>query len=351
MTEPELTIAGRIIGAGEPPYIVAELSCNHGGEIGRAFEVMEAARDAGADAVKLQTYTADTMTIDHNSEEFLLSSGPSAGLNLYQLYEQAHTPWDWHERLFTKGRELGITVFSSPFDATAVDLLEQLEAPAYKIASFELVDLPLIERVAGAGRPMIMSTGMANLAEIEDAVFTARKAGARDILLTHCVSGYPTPFEECNLRTLTDLAESLDVLVGLSDHTLGTAAAVAAVALGASLIEKHVIMSRREGGPDSAFSIEPDELARLVQDCGDAWRSLGRVSYEVQPSESERVRRRRSIYVVADIAKGDSLTSQNVRCIRPGLGLPPKYLPEVLGRTALVPLNRGTPLRLEDIEG
>lgn len=342
MNQIEMEIDGRPIGPGHPPYIIAELSGNHNGDIETAFAIMEAARDAGADAVKLQTYTADTITIDCDRPEFLIEGGLWDGMTLYQLYQQAYTPWEWHGALFAKARELGITVFSSPFDNTAIDFLESLNAPAYKVASFEAVDIPLIQRMAATGKPIIISTGMATVSEIEAAVAAASQASS--IAVLHCISGYPTPVSDSNLLTLGDLAARFDTVIGLSDHTLGTAVPTAAVALGASIIEKHVTLRRADGGPDAAFSLEPPELARMVVDTRDAWAARGRVSYDRAGSEAGFVKLRRSLYVVEDIPVGAVIDENNVRSIRPSLGLEPKYLPEVIGRRATLDISRGTPL-------
>jgi N-acetylneuraminate synthase len=347
---PEIAIAGRRIGPGHPPYVIAEMSGNHNGDINRAFALMEAAKKAGADAVKLQTYTADTITIDHDGPGFRIEGGLWNGRTLYDLYQEAHTPWEWHPQLFAKASELGITVFSSPFDATAIEFLEQLGAPAYKIASFEIVDLPLIQRAARTGKPLIISTGLAGLGEIGEAVDAARAAGCREIALLHCTSGYPTPPEDSNLRTIPHLAQAFGVVAGLSDHTPGTAVPVAATALGAGLIEKHFTLRRADGGPDAAFSLEPEELAELVTNCRTAWTALGEVNYALEASERGNKIFRRSLYAVKDIPAGTRLTAENVRSIRPGYGLPPKHLPEILGRRAGRQIARGTPLNWSLLE-
>lgn len=343
-------IAGRKIGDGAPPYVIAELSGNHNGELARALKLMEAAKEAGADAVKLQTYTADTITIDHDGPGFTIEGGLWHGRRLHELYREAHTPWSWHEALFAKGRELGIAVFSTPFDFTAVELLEGLGAPAYKIASFEAVDLPLIRRVAATGKPVIMSTGITDLGEIAEAVDAARAAGCRELALLHCVSAYPAPAEDMNLRTIPHLASAFDVVAGLSDHTLGTAVAVAAVALGAAVIEKHVTLRRADGGPDSAFSLEPEELRQLVEHCRMAHAALGRVSYAREASERGNLVFRRSLYAVADIAAGETLGPRNLRSIRPGFGLAPKHLDALMGKRARKAIARGTPMAWDLVE-
>ena len=343
-------IASRPVGAGHPPYVVTELSANHLGSLERAFAVMEASKQAGADAIKLQTYTADTITIDHDGPGFRIEGGLWDGRSLYELYEEAHTPWDWHAELFAKGRELDLTVFSSPFDATAVDFLERFDPPAYKIASFECIDLPLIARTAATGKPLIISTGMADQSEIGDAVAAARQAGSGGVVLLHCVSAYPAPADEANLRTIADLAGKFDLPVGLSDHTLGTAVSVAATTLGAAMIEKHLTLSRADGGPDAEFSLEPNELRKLVDDCRTAFSSLGQASYQRTSSETANAAFRRSLYVVADIEKGEPFTEANVRSIRPGFGLPPKLLESVLGCRARCTLKRGAPLDEDAVE-
>ncbi len=344
MNAPAFAIDGRAIGPGHPPYVIAELSGNHNGDIERALALIAAAKAAGADAVKLQTYTADTITIDHDGPGFTIEGGPWDGRTLHSLYREAHTPWDWHRQLFARGRELGITVFSSPFDPTAVDFLEGLNAPAYKIASFEIVDIPLIERAAATGQPLIISTGMADETEIAAAAAAARAAGDGGIALLHCVSSYPAAPADSNLRTIPLLAETFDTVAGLSDHTIGVAVSLAAVALGAAIIEKHVTLSRADGGVDAAFSLEPAELSELCRGARTAWQALGRAGWGRTESEQGSKEFRRSLYVVADTGAGSVLGEANVRSIRPGYGLAPKHLPEIIGRTAARNLKKGEPL-------
>ena len=346
-----IEIAGRPIGPEHEPYMICELSGNHNGSLDRALQLIEAAAATGADAIKIQSYTPDTITLDHDGPGFRLEGGLWDGQRLYDLYKEAQTPFEWHAPLFGRARELGVTLFSSPFDESAVDLLEELGAPAYKIASFEAVDLPLIAYVAAKRKPMIISTGMANFAEIGEAVATARDNGCEQLVLLHCVSSYPAPDEQSNVRTIPDLAESFGVVAGLSDHTFGSAVAVASIALGGSVIEKHFTLRRADGGPDAAFSLEPEEFKALVTDCKRAWTALGEVSYDLQGCERGSVTFRRSLYVVKDIAAGEELTRDNIRSIRPGHGLPPKMLPQVLGAKAVRDLPRGTPLDLDAIGG
>ncbi len=339
-----VTIASRAIGAGQPPFIVAELSANHGGSLDRALAVMEAAKAVGADAIKLQTYTADTITIDCDADDFKVRGGLWDGRRLYELYEEAHTPWAWHEALFSKGRELGIPVFSTPFDETAVAFLEKFNPPAHKIASFEMIDLPLVRCIAATGRPVIMSTGMASPEEISESVEAFHSAGGRELVLLHCVSGYPTPAEQSNLRRIPELQKQFGCPVGLSDHTLGTEVAITSVALGACLIEKHFTLRRADGGPDAAFSLEPDELRTLVRGARTAFDALGAGKPARSEVEAGSMVFRRSIYVVKDIAAGEPLTTSNVRIIRPGYGLAPREMPTVLGRKARRAIPRGTAL-------
>jgi pseudaminic acid synthase len=341
---PEIEIAGRKVGVAHEPFVICELSGNHNGSLDRALAMVDAAADTGCDAIKIQTYTADTITMDVDRPEFRIRGGLWDGRSLYELYQEAQTPFDWHAALFERARRRGVTMFSSPFDETAVDLLASLDAPAYKIASFEAVDLLLIRYAASKGRPLIISTGMANLAEIEAARDAALAAGAPGVALLHCVSSYPAVLEDANVRTVADMAQRFACPVGLSDHTMGTAASVAAVAMGASVIEKHFTLARADGGPDAAFSLEPPEFQALVNDTKAAWTALGRAHYDLLGSERGSLLFRRSLYVTADVKAGEPLTRANVRSIRPGNGLPPAHLDEVVGRAARRDLQRGEPL-------
>lgn len=345
----EIEIAGRKIGTGHEPFVICELSGNHNGSLDRALAMIDAAAATGADAIKLQTYTPDTITLDSDAPDFRITDGPWAGRTLHDLYAEAHTPYEWHAALFERARQLGVILFSTPFDDTAVDLLESLGAPAYKIASFEACDLPLITRVAKCGKPMIISTGLASLQEMGEALEAARSNGAAGVALLHCVSAYPAPMDEANVRTVPDLAARFGVVSGLSDHTPGAAASVAAVALGAAVIEKHFTLARADGGPDAAFSLEPAEFSALVADCKNAWRALGSANYDELGSERAAAGHRRSLYVAADVEAGDLLTADNVRSVRPGHGLPPKELPNVIGRRAARALKYGEALSWEMI--
>jgi len=339
-----IRIAGRRIAPDEPPYVIAEISANHNGRLDAALQLITQAKAAGASAVKLQTYRPDTITLDSDAEPFRIDDGLWKGHTLYSLYQQAHTPWEWHAQLFDHARQVGITVFSSPFDTTAVDLLERLGAPAYKIASFEAVDLPLIRYVARTGKPMIISTGMADAEEIGEAVEAARSAGCRELALLHCVSGYPAPAADYNLRTIADMQQRFDAVIGLSDHTLDNSTALASVALGAALIEKHFTLDRRGGGPDDSFSLEPAELAALCRDTRTAWQALGRVDYGRKSSEAGNVKFRRSLYFVKALKAGEVVTADAVRSVRPGYGLAPKHLERVLGRTLRRDVAFATPV-------
>ncbi len=327
-----MKIAGRRIAADEPPYIIAELSANHNGKLETALRIIKEAKRCGADAVKLQTYTADTITLNSNTEEFQIKGGLWDGRTLYDLYQEAHMPWDWHKPLFDYARKLDITIFSSPFDNTAVNLLEDLNAPAYKIASFEAVDLPLIKYVASTGKPMIISTGMADAEEIAEAIEAAREGGCKELAILHCVSGYPAPAADYNLRTITDMVKRFGLVTGLSDHTLDNTTAITSVALGASIIEKHFTLDRSGGGPDDSFSLEPAELTALCRDSKTAWQALGSINYGRKSSEQGNAQFRRSLYFVKDLKAGDVITEDAVRSVRPGFGLAPKYLKSVIGK-------------------
>jgi N-acetylneuraminate synthase len=342
-------IEGRAIGGDCLPYIIAEMSANHNGDINAAFRLIEEAKRAGADAIKIQTYRPDTITLKSDLPDFQITDGLWAGKTLYDLYEWAHTPWDWHKPLFARARELGITIFSSPFDNTAVDLLEDLNAPAYKIASFEAVDLPLIKYAAGTGKPMIISTGMADAEEIQEAVDAAREGGCRQLAILHCVSGYPAPAEDYNLRTIPDMIERFGLVVGLSDHTLDNTTAIASVALGASIIEKHFTLDRSGGGPDDSFSLEPLELGQLCQGVRTAWQALGKVDYGMKSSEQENVKFRRSLYFVEDLKCGELIPASAVRSVRPGYGLHPKYLSHLVGSVAKRDIRAPAAAQVQDM--
>lgn len=341
-----MNINGRVIGQSQKPYIIAEMSGNHNQSLDRAKEIVKQAAKAGANAVKLQTYTADTMTLDVKGEGFSITDENSLwkGRTLHSLYAEAHTPWEWHKPIFDLARELGIEIFSTPFDESAVDFLEELGVHCYKVASFENTDIPLITKIANTGKPMIISTGMAELSELDESVRAARVAGCRDLVLLKCTSTYPASPENTNLRTIPVLREMFGCEVGLSDHTMGVGVAVASIALGASVIEKHFTLSRADGGVDSAFSIEPAELVLLVEEAERAWQALGQVSFGPSKAEQESLAFRRSLYVVDDLAKGAVLTEENVRAIRPGFGLAPKHMDTVLGVRVTRDIKRGTPL-------
>lgn len=343
----EIKVGRRIIGIAHPVYVIAEMSANHHQNFEQAVKIIHAAKDAGVDAVKLQTYTPDTITIACDRPEFRIAGTIWNGRNLYELYGEAYTPWEWQPRLKKVANDLGLDLFSTPFDATAVDFLEKMNVPAHKLASFELVDIPLIQKMARTGKPLIMSTGMATLEEIEEAVNAARNAGAKHIALLKCTSAYPAAAEEMNLRTIPELSRHFDVPVGLSDHTMGIEAPVTAVALGACIIEKHLTLSRSEPGPDSAFSLEPQEFAAMVKAVRIAEQALGEVHFGVSSKEASSKIFRRSLFVVQDVKCGDLLTAENVRAIRPGHGLHTRHLPEVLGRRAASDIARGTPLQWE----
>jgi pseudaminic acid synthase len=346
MSVPDIAVANRKIGASHPPLIIAELSGNHNQSLGRALALVEAAYKAGAHAVKIQTYTADTMTLNLSAGEFSVNDPQSlwTGRTLYDLYQEAYTPWEWHKQIFDRCRELGMIGFSTPFDDTAVDFLESLNVPLYKIASFENTDLPLIRRVAATRKPMIISTGMATAAELDVTVRAARAAGCSDLVLLKCTSTYPASPENTNISTIPHMRELFDCQIGLSDHTMGIGVAVAAVALGATVIEKHFTLSRADGGVDSAFSLEPAEFTALVTESERARQALGRVSYGPTAAEEKSLKFRRSLYVVVDLRAGDKLSEKNLRRIRPGLGLPPAYYEEVLGRAVKCDVRKGTPL-------
>lgn len=347
--QPSIEIKGRRIGPGQPPYVVAELSGNHKGDLDRALALIDAAAATGADAIKIQTYRPDTITLKHDGPEFRIEGGLWAGRTLYDLYEEAHTPWEWHEALFERARQNQITLFSSPFDATAIDLLESLNCPAYKIASFEITDLPLIERATATGKPIIISTGLATLEEIEEAVSTVSRVGGDQLILLHCISGYPTPIEDCNLATLQDLNQRFSFPIGLSDHTQDNTAAITAIAMGAHFIEKHFTLDRNDGSVDAEFSLEPESFTQLVHSCQNARKAIGKVNYDLKASEAGGREFRRSLYISKAVKKGDRFTPDNVQSVRPGLGLHPRHTKQVLNSLAAADLPAGTPLSWEHI--
>lgn len=350
MSVPSISIAGRRIALDAPPYIIAELSANHNGKLETALKIIEEAKKAGADAIKLQTYTADTITLDCDSEDFQIRGGLWDGKTLYKLYQEAHMPWEWHAPLFDFARKLGITIFSSPFDNTAVDLLEDLNAPAYKIASFEAVDLPLIKYVARTGKPMIISTGMADAEEIQEAIDAAREGGCKELAILHCVSGYPAPAEDYNLRTIPDMIQRFGLVTGLSDHTLDNTTAITSVALGASIIEKHFTLDRSGGGPDDSFSLEPKELEALCRDSKTAWAALGKVDYGCKSSEQGNVQFRRSLYFIKDLKAGGEISKDVIRSVRPGFGASPKMYEELVGKRVLCDVKQFSPVVLSCID-
>lgn len=345
-----INIEDRKIGDGYPAYIIAEMSANHLQDYERAKRIILAAKNAGADAIKLQSYRPDTITIDCRGEEFMATKGSLwEGRNLYQLYEEAYMPWDWHEGLFAYAKEIGITIFSSPFDFSAVELLERLGAPAYKIASYEILDIPLIRKAAGTGKPIILSTGIATLADIERAVAACKEEGNDQIAILKCVSQYPTPYPDLNLKTIPNMAETFDCIAGLSDHSMGSAVDVAAVTLGARIIEKHMTLRRADGGADGAFSMEPEEFAQMVEDVHNIEHAIGKCTYELTDAQKRGKRNARSLYVVKDVKAGETFTEQTVRSIRPGRGLATWYLDDILGKKAAVDVKRGTAMKWEFI--
>lgn len=342
MTHKFITINGTNIGPDFPPYIIAELSANHNGKIEQALKSIEVAAQCGVDAIKIQSYTPDTMTINCDEEDFQIKGGLWHGYKLYDLYQWAQTPFEWHQQLFDKAKEVGITLFSTPFDESAVELLESLDAPAYKLASFEITDLPLIKRIAQTGKPLIISTGMANMEEIEEAITTAKENGCTELVVLHCISAYPAPVEQANLATIADISQRFDVISGLSDHSLGTVVSVTSIALGASLIEKHFTLDRNDKGPDAEFSLEPEEFKRLVKETKEAYQAIGSAGYERKPVENASIKFRRSLYFVNDIKHDQIITEEHIRRIRPGYGLAPKHYQALLGKRVNKDIKRGT---------
>lgn len=345
-----MKIDGRDIGKDHPPYIIAEMSANHNRDINRAFKIIDEAKKAGANAVKLQSYCADTITLNSNAPDFQIPGGLWAGKNLYQLYQDSEMPWEWHKPLFEYAHEIGITIFSSPFDETAVDLLEELNAPAYKIASFEAIDLPLIKYVASTGKPMIISTGMADDHEIAEAISMARAGGCNELAILHCISGYPAPAEDYNLNVIPDMIKRFGIITGLSDHTIDNTTAICSIALGASIIEKHVTLDRQAGGTDDSFSLEPEELKELCDRSSIAWSALGQIDYGRKSSEKDNVKFRRSLYFVKALRKGDIINREDIRSVRPGLGLPPKSIEEIIGKKVTRDIDFATAVTRDSFE-
>ena len=343
----KIEINGRNIGPQFSPYVIAEMSANHNGDIENAYKIIDMAKESGASAVKLQTYRPDTITLDLKTPDFMHTEGLWKGESLYELYKRAYMPWEWHQPLFDYAKKIGITIFSSPFDSTAVDLLEDLNTPAYKIASFEAVDLPLIKYVAQTGKPMIISTGMADSLEIQEAIEAARDGGCKELAILHCVSGYPAPAGDYNLRTIIDMQKKFGLITGLSDHTIDNTTAITSVALGASIIEKHVTLDRNGSGPDDSFSLESNELTELCVGAKTAWEALGQVDYGRKSSEQDNAKFRRSLYFVKDIKKGEVITSEHIKSIRPGYGIKPKYIDNVVGKKATISAKRGTPVTID----
>lgn len=344
-----ITIDQTNIGENYPPYVIAEMSANHNGNIDDAFKIIEKAKQSGANAVKIQTYKPSTITLKSELPDFLIKDGLWEGMSLYELYESAHTPWSWHKDLFEYAKKMSITMLSSPFDKTAIDLLEDLNTPAYKIASFEIIDLPLIRYAASTKKPMIISTGMADAMEIEEAIETAREAGCLELAILHCVSGYPAPSEDYNLRTLVDMKKRFGVVTGISDHTLNNITALASISLGASIIEKHFTLDRSRGGPDDSFSLEEKDLIELCKSSKVAWSSIGKVDYSTKESEKTNLKFRRSLYFIKDLKKGDTITVNDIKSIRPGFGISPKYFDEIIGKKIKKDVTYGTPVMFESI--
>ena len=350
MSSKSIKINGRAIGVDYPPFMIAEMSANHNGSLETAIQLIQTAKNSGAGAVKLQTYTPDTLTLNLDTEDFRIQGGLWDGRTLYDLYQEAFMPWEWHKPLFDYANKIGITIFSSPFDCTAIDLLEDLNAPAYKIASFELIDLPLIKKAASTGKPLILSTGMANEMEISEAIDIAKASGCTELAVLHCISGYPAPSREYNLKTIPNMIDQFGCVTGLSDHTLDNVTAITSVALGASIIEKHFTLDRAGGGPDDSFSVEPKELEELCSDLLTAWESLGKINYLRKSSEFGNLKFRRSIYFVKDMEVGEVINEKSIRSIRPGFGLPPKMFNDILGKTMVKAIAYGTAVKMEHFE-